>query len=113
MSESLDLLEWLQRWYQAQCDGDWEHECGIRIESLDNPGWLIKADLRGMDPAKRPADRVLVALGESPCTENGKMGGDVWMMCEIKSGQFVGAGDPTQLQTILAQFRKLVEEGCV
>ena len=31
------------------------------------------------------------------------------MTCEIKAGKFVGAGDPTQLRTILAQFRSLVE----
>jgi immunity protein 53 of polymorphic toxin system len=37
------------------------------------------------------------------------MGASLWMTCEIKSGRFVGAGDPTQLRAILAQFRSLVE----
>jgi hypothetical protein len=36
------LIKWIQQWYVSQCDGDWEHECGIKITTLDNPGWDIK-----------------------------------------------------------------------
>lgn len=42
-----DLLRFLQGWYLEQCDGDWEHEFGIRIDNLDNPGWSIAVDLTG------------------------------------------------------------------
>ena len=34
-------LEFLINWFAAHCDGDWEHDLGIRIETLDNPGWAI------------------------------------------------------------------------
>jgi ribosomal protein L37E len=37
-----DLLSKLSDWYAAQCDGDWEHEFGIHIGTLDNPGWSVK-----------------------------------------------------------------------
>ncbi|MFO0948082.1 MAG: immunity 53 family protein [Planctomycetota bacterium] len=37
----------LQQWYESQCDGQWEHAYGVSIESLDNPGWLVRIDLRG------------------------------------------------------------------
>ncbi|BFV59917.1 hypothetical protein KCMC57_up50210 [Kitasatospora sp. CMC57] len=43
----LDPLGFLTAWYTAQCDGDWEHEYGIRIETLDNPGWSVEVDLEG------------------------------------------------------------------
>jgi hypothetical protein len=33
-----EILPWLQGWYATQCDGDWEHEYGVSIETLDNPG---------------------------------------------------------------------------
>ncbi len=33
----------------AQCDGEWEHDYGIKIETLDNPGWLVSIDLLGTD----------------------------------------------------------------
>ncbi|MFT5930929.1 MAG: hypothetical protein ACI93G_000001, partial [Hyphomonas sp.] len=37
----------MPRWYQSQCDGDWEHSFGLKIESLDNPGWSVHVDLEG------------------------------------------------------------------
>ena len=40
-------LERLQEWYAANCDGEWEHSYGIKIETLDNPGWRIEVDLAG------------------------------------------------------------------
>ncbi len=40
---SIDLL---QDWYRLNCNGDWEHEYGIKIYTLDNPGWGISIDLR-------------------------------------------------------------------
>lgn len=38
-------LDRLSGWYTLQCDGDWEHGLGIRIETVDNPGWSLKVDL--------------------------------------------------------------------
>ena len=38
-------LEELQAWYLAQCDGDWEHQYGVKIDTLDNPGWRVSIDL--------------------------------------------------------------------
>lgn len=31
----------LQKWLEAQIDGDWEHEYSVKIETTDNPGWSI------------------------------------------------------------------------
>lgn len=41
----MNLLSWLQEWYSENCNGDWEHSDGIRIATLDNPGWSIKISL--------------------------------------------------------------------
>lgn len=35
----------LQAWFLAHCDGDWEHNNGVSITTLDNPGWSIEIDL--------------------------------------------------------------------
>lgn len=43
----MDVFTWLQDWYIQNCDGDWEHCYGIKIETLDNPGWCIDIDLIG------------------------------------------------------------------
>ncbi|WP_407560094.1 Imm53 family immunity protein [Streptomyces sp. 184] len=45
--ETRELLCALGTWYAEQCDGDREHEFGVKIETLDNPGWLIQVDLPG------------------------------------------------------------------
>lgn len=34
--ERPDVWTWLQMWYVAQCDDEWEHAYGIKIETLDN-----------------------------------------------------------------------------
>ncbi|MFJ4715817.1 immunity 53 family protein [Streptomyces sp. NPDC088785] len=53
MGDSEHVLGWLQGWYAAQCDGDWEHERGVRIDTLDNPGWSVRIDLAETDLAER------------------------------------------------------------
>lgn len=44
MSEAEHVLDRLQGWYAAQCGEDWEHEWGVKINTLDNPGWSIRID---------------------------------------------------------------------
>ncbi len=39
-------LSKLQQWYVTRCNGVWEHSYGVRIDTLDNPGWSVKIDLR-------------------------------------------------------------------
>ncbi|WP_286863347.1 MULTISPECIES: immunity 53 family protein [Sphingobacterium] len=38
-------LKGLMDWYQSNCDGDWEHIYGIKITTLDNPGWSFCANI--------------------------------------------------------------------
>jgi Immunity protein 53 len=35
----------LQQWYLSSCDGAWEHEYGLSIQSLPDPGWELNLDL--------------------------------------------------------------------
>ena len=37
----------LSDWYESNCNDDWEHGYGVKIETLDNPGWLVQIDLFG------------------------------------------------------------------
>lgn len=45
--EKLDVLKWIEGWYAANCDGEWEHHEGISIRTIDNPGWRISINLDG------------------------------------------------------------------
>jgi len=49
----MKALSLLEKWYSAQCDGDWEHQYGVSIGTLDNPGWTLEIDLRGTDSEDR------------------------------------------------------------
>ncbi|HKR96750.1 MAG TPA: Imm53 family immunity protein [Candidatus Angelobacter sp.] len=35
----------IEKWYARQCNGEWEHSYGIKIDTLDNPGWTVQIDL--------------------------------------------------------------------
>jgi hypothetical protein len=38
-------LSALEQWYATQCNGEWEHSYGVKIDTLDNPGWQVQIDL--------------------------------------------------------------------
>jgi hypothetical protein len=93
-----DDLEWLQKWYQAHCDGDWEHAHGIGIDTLDNPGWSVSIDLGGTALEQTTMSMVIRDNGPSD-----------WIRLEVRDSQFLGNGDPSKLAPILAAFRQWVE----
>ena len=37
----------IDKWYAAQCNGDWEHQNGVKMETTDNPGWLVTINTEG------------------------------------------------------------------
>ena len=103
----MDELPWLERWFQSRCDGNWEHERGLSIQTCDNPGWWVKIDI-DKEPRAWAADEVLEIVGEPPSEINGNVGGEDWMLCQIKDGKFDGSGDPTKLMRILKCFKDRV-----
>jgi len=46
MQSDRSSIKAIMSWYRSQCNGDWEHQYGIKIDTLDNPGWCIEIDLR-------------------------------------------------------------------
>jgi hypothetical protein len=90
-SLSMDELKKLQRWYRDQCNGDWEHQRGVKIETLDNPGWLVKVDLLGT----QLQDVSFIPLTEGD--ENEARPDCSWLRCFVKDRVFLGAGDPHRL----------------
>jgi len=93
-----DNLEWLEDWYQRQCNGAWEHRQGIRLESLRRRGWRLTIPLKGTSAENAGANRL--QFGTS---------GEEWIDCSIADHRFEGAGDPRRLEQIIGVFRKWVE----
>jgi hypothetical protein len=91
-------LEYLESWYHDQCDGDWEHQFGIHISTLDNPGWSVRIDLTGTD---------LEGKSFPTCTRDN--GDTDWVRCWIQEDQFHATGDPSKLNSILRVFQMFAD----
>lgn len=95
----MNTLRELQQWFTEQCNGDWEHQQGIIIESCDNPGWWVRIDLANTSLQKQRFETI---------SENIDIRGyptsDEWLRCYIENGVWKGAGDINKLETILEKF---------
>lgn len=94
-----DTLLRLQFWYVAACNGDWEHENGVQVETLDNPGWLVTIDLGGTHLESETFHEV---SDLAPKVD--------WMRCWVEGGRFRGAGGPLMLGRILDIFLDWAEQ---
>jgi hypothetical protein len=86
-------LALLQACYASQCNGEWEHSYGVKIDTIDNPGWSVKIDLAWLTSVE--------IEGKEFKLDNGD--GD-WMHCSVKNAMFHGYGDPFKLETIIIYF---------
>ena len=88
-----DVIFWLEKWLARHADGDWEHRNGIRIESIDNPGWTVTIDLEGTDLESIQFEKIRKEIAEHDWT------------CRVKDQRFEGSGDPAKLIATLEGFR--------
>ncbi len=91
----METLKWLGKWYADMCDGSWEKEHGILINTLDNPGWYMLIDVVDTPFANKQFETIDVYNSEND-----------WIHCCIRDGKFDGAGDTTKLSAIIDVFRK-------
>ncbi len=94
-----NAIVFLMQWYQSQCNGDWEHQNGIRIRTIDNPGWSIDIDLEGTPLAGLVAAPALTERTEED-----------WTFFEVKEGLFRARGGPGNLLELIAHFSALVRD---
>ena len=88
-------LQRLQDWYRTQCNEDWEHSFGVKIDTLDNPGWMVKIDLVETDLEGKAFESQ--SRGDSDADAD-------WIVCKLESGQFVGYGGANNLAELLRIF---------
>ena len=96
-NHNMDILKWIQHWYAKHCDGDWEHDNGIVIETLDNPGWRVLIDLAGTDVR---ADDEKWQWHETSEAD--------WYGYKIENNTFDASGDPSKLEFLLQLFKEKV-----
>ncbi len=89
-------LEFLCTWYVSQCNGTWEHQHGITIETTDNPGWWVKISVPNI------LDKVQI-LDEK--AESDPFAKKIYLADGVLNG-FCGA---MQLPDLLAKMRNYLE----
>ncbi len=87
------ILLQLEQWYKNQCDGDWEHEFGIKIENIDNPGWKVSIPLERTALEFKPFKEVTIERSETD-----------WVQCIKSEGKFNAYGRVSNLNEILELF---------
>jgi hypothetical protein len=89
----------LQEWNLSQCNGDWEHGFGVKINTLDNPGWTIDIDLEGTVLEEKPFAELSYGVGDDAETS-----GDEWLVCKVEDNKFNAAGGPRKLDEMIEVF---------
>jgi hypothetical protein len=94
-----DTLAQLSAWYLRHCDGDWEHQSGIEISTLDNPGWRVTVDLEGTE---------LEPMSFTTCEDSYE--DEVrWLRCWREGLQFNAACGPERLEDAIRIFLSWAE----
>lgn len=94
----MNLIKWLEGWYLSQCDGDWEQSYGLKIDTLDNPGWSVRISLLETDLENKQFKNLILERTEHD-----------WIHCRLKEGSFEGFGGPSNLEEIISTFKNWVE----
>ena len=94
----IDAVQFLEAWFQAQCDGDWEHDSAVQIETLDNPGWKLVVNLVGTEHEGRVIDRRSVDRSDTD-----------WIHVWADGSRFHTAAGPRNLSEALAAFREFID----
>ena len=86
-------LSALEKWYAAQCNGEWEHAYGVRIDTLDNPGWHVHISLQGTKKHDAVQSRVKLTRAQ-----------DDWISYWVEKQEFQFACGPKNLTEAIDIF---------
>lgn len=92
-------LQRLTDWYARQCDGEWEHGYGFKIDTLDNPGVVLRVDLRGTCLESVPFEERKEATDSK----------DRWMVCRRNEGKFEAFGAVGRVEDLIDAFLRWAE----
>jgi hypothetical protein len=93
-----DDLIWLLNWHASQCDGDWKHVNGVRIRTLDNPGWRFTVSLADTVCENEDFQEFTIDRTETD-----------WVYCFLRHQRFEGACGLYNLPEVLRIFREWAE----
>lgn len=92
------MLDALEAWYAAQCDGNWEQEYGVSIATSEVAGWELRIDLVG------------TALeGHALMRERAARSPDDWLEVWSDGYTFRAAGGVDNLRDMIDAFSGFVQ----
>ena len=89
----MNYIKELQEFLNDHSDGDREHSEGIKIHTVDNPGWSISISIRQTSFQGKQLDTVDIERSESD-----------WIYCKLEDDVFHGVGGVFNLEEILSLF---------
>jgi hypothetical protein len=104
-----DDFAWLIRWYHSRCNREWEESYGIKIETLDNPGWRLEIDLRETPLDATPFDRTDFNLVQADHVNDEDMINLRWYTCRVEDRKFQAHCGTLDLPAVVAVFRRWAE----
>jgi hypothetical protein len=93
-----NLLKWLAEWLSSRANGDWEHCYGMRIHTLDNPGWRVSIDLDETPYSGKAFSPIKIDNGDSD-----------WLFCKVENDKFDAACSPFRLPDAIEAFKNWIE----
>ena len=94
-----DTLARLAAWHLSQCNGEREHAHGIKVDTLDDPGWTIDIDLAGTTLVDAP-------FGVHEDRYDHEVS---WLRCWTEAAVFHAACGPGRLEDALRVYRSWAE----
>ena len=95
----MSIINWLEEWYESNCNGDWEH-CynNVEISTLDNPGWRLRVNVTQTIYEDAIFKDVIIER-----TDND------WVHCRKKDGNIDCAGGSRNLSEMLEIVKQWME----
>jgi hypothetical protein len=88
-------------WYEKQCDGNWEHDYGLSIESMDNPGWAVKIQLNETELDNKPFP-TLESKDFRRLADDSD--GTPWYQIQVQNNVFIAYCSPGKLEFVISIF---------
>ncbi len=94
----MNSFEFVVAWFQSHCNGDWEHDLGITIATLDNPGWSVDIRIEDTELHGVEADWTVDETSDT-----------VWLHWRATGRMFEARCGAADLPRALDAFRRLAE----
>jgi hypothetical protein len=88
-----NALARLQEWARAHCNGKWEGDVGVRIATLEFPGWGLTVALQGTE-----------LEGKAQSAQRFERTKDDWYFYVAGKNQFEAAGGMNNLEEMIETF---------